>query len=46
MDEVDQKEALDDLIDELCKSGKTTLDESKLKQIKAACKCVYIYIQI
>ena len=34
----DQKKILGSLIDDLCKAGKTTLDEVKLKQIKNICK--------
>jgi hypothetical protein len=35
---IDQKEFLGDLITELCLSGKTSLEEQKINEIKKLCK--------
>ena len=40
---IDQKEILGDLITDLCLSGKTSLDEQKINEIKRLCKFVSFY---
>ena len=41
---INQKEILGDLITDLCLSGKTSLDEQKINQIKKLCKYVSLIL--